>query len=307
MKEKLFDCKYPIVEASMNLGSDLKLALAVADAGAFPSLLTNYIKDSKLIGNDHNELYEKLREFKKSTGSCNLILGIGSSVLSNLNMLKIINEFQVSHIELFPSNPNGIIETIDKICSDNMNLAGIKFLKKTAQIITRLYTPTNSNFANQFDAFAIKGKESGGRSGCWSVLELFNNQRAQLNIPLYPIGGIGTPEQVKHYIDNGAVAVGIGTLFAACEESPLSKEAKDKIVNSTIKDIVQTPDTNQNVIILGNTILESQPADWNRSDLLDKGLHGNGETGLMYVGHGINHVDRIRTVKETVEYLVSQL
>jgi NAD(P)H-dependent flavin oxidoreductase YrpB (nitropropane dioxygenase family) len=122
-----------------------------------------------------------------------------------------------------------------------------------------------------------------------------------------PYGGVGTPEQVAYYLSAGAVAVAIGTLFAACQESPLSKATKQAMLVASANSVVRMPDSNQNMLPLGslNDIVESKSqSSVNRDKSLHAGINGDGITGHIYAGHGIQHVDRIRTVKETVEYLV---
>jgi hypothetical protein len=42
----------------------------------------------------------------------------------------------------------------------------------------------------------------------------------------------------------------------------------------------------------------------NRDGSLHTGIYGNGTEGHIYAGYGIQHVDRIRTAKQTVEYLL---
>jgi hypothetical protein len=101
--------------------------------------------------------------------------------------------------------------------------------------------------------------------------------------------------------------VGVGTLFAACKESPLSPQAKQKILESSSSDISYLKNSNRNALILGGGNLPQDEQDLNRQASLDQGLHGDGTQGLLYIGTGIDYVTEIRTVKETVDYLVGKL
>lgn len=289
----------------MNQGSTVELALAVADAGAFPSLCIP-------IAHDDIDYYDKiihiLTSFIHSNNSANVILAISLHQLKDPKLLKIVRDYKISHIEIFPSDPaTGTLSDFSVTYNDPFVLAGIRYLRNTAKVITRIYSPTESTLTNNFDGLFVKGKESGGRTGEWSVKELWQTQtNMSSECPSFPYGGIGTPTHVKAYIQAGAQAVGVGTLFAACLESPLSNEVKQKMIAITAQDITVLPDTQQNSIVFGQGS-SNNSADWNHSCSLADGIHGNGTQGLLYVGHGITDIDRIRTVKETVEYLISDL
>jgi NAD(P)H-dependent flavin oxidoreductase YrpB (nitropropane dioxygenase family) len=165
---------------------------------------------------------------------------------------------------------------------------------------------------SQFDfAYCLKGSDSAGSSGdTYTTWGLFREQRKLTpNAVMIPYGGVGTAEQVCNYINLGATAVGVGTLFAASQESNLSSAAKQAMVAAP--GVTQIPDTKQNALILGNldTVLADKIAegDWNRERSLATGLHGNGTEGHIYAGAGVSYVTEIRSVKEIVEYLTSRL
>jgi len=64
-------------------------------------------------------------------------------------------------------------------------------------------------------------------------------------------------------------------------------------------------------VILTNTtpneIDSSKEKDWNKNDLLIKGLRGDGTSGIVYAGAGLSTIKEIRSVKEIVRFLVSEL
>ena len=112
---------------------------------------------------------------------------------------------------------------------------------------------------------------------------------------------------MQKIITQGAAGVGIGTLFAASVESPLSDEAKRKFIATTVQDIVELKDTNQNAIVLGKLPGPIKTGeDWNRGESLQTGIR-TGLTGHIYAGHGVEHVTDILPVKEIVRYLTSEL
>jgi hypothetical protein len=286
----------------MNGGSDLPLALAVADAGAFPSYW--YQSDEQLL-ND-------ITEFIKCTGHSNIVVG-GISVdrLRNIELLKTINHLKISHIEILATDRSGNFVSMSDVLSDTQVATRFEMLKKTSKIMTRIYKPTNCTLsATYFDGYCIKGKDSAGKSGNYSVSELFDIQKTNSTNNLIPYGGVGTPQQVKDYLNRGAAGVAVGTLFAASRESTLSNEAKQQIVKANSSNITRLTDTSQNSLLLNSDFKGTAPKvdnDWNREHYLKQGLRGNGNEGLLYIGEGVNYVSEVKAVKDIVEYLISDL
>ena len=287
----------------MNGGSDLTLAVAVADAGAFPS----YWFRSK------EQLHDDITEFIKCTGHSNIVVGgLDIQRFTDLELLEIIAKLKISHLEVLATDyQTGDFLSMTKVLSDDAVIERFKKLKKTSKIMTRIYEPTNCSLSSlYFDGFCIKGKESAGKSGNYSVSELFDIQKNNSSNHLIPYGGVGTPKQVKNYLDRGAAGVAVGTLFAASKESSLSNEAKQQIVKANTSSIIRLADTGQNSLLLDDAFKKSLPKadnDWNRQTYLEKGLRGNGVEGLLYLGEGIDYINEIRPVKDIVQYLVSDL
>ena len=309
MNNKFFPSRYPIVAALMNQCSNLNFALAVADAGAFPSIgLTEQeynVDKNKTAFNDRVDSI--LTEFIKCQGNSNLLVNVQvEQLLNDLQLMRCLHSHRISHIEVWKGTcgPDGVkVRSLDSILADPKINSAIKFLKSTAKILIRIYEPTDPN--PLVDGFCIKGKESGGVTGNWPVNELFdylNNQN--ISTALIPYGGISTPLQVQNYINAGATAVAVGTVLATCVESPLSTEVKNKMISASNVINIQ----GQNQIILGEVVADDLDKDnWNRTRSLNQSIHGNGDKGFIYAGHGIQQVDRIKTIKETVEYLTQYL
>jgi len=292
-----FPCRYPIVEALMNTASDVGLAAAVADAGAFPSLWLSETAD---------EADMQLTEFKKLIGHSNLIIPLRTTQFKNLDLVRVIRKHQVSHIEIFRVDNDGKIKDIDQIKEQHDRIQRVlKVLRNTSKLIMRIFDDTTN--VTGIDAYAIKGKESAGTSGSWSVKDLFLQKKvSDPDKYLIPYGGIGTPDQVAYYINHGAPAVAVGTLFAASLESPISLEVKMQMVKATADDLCSGHQHEQNQLILGQTI-QIDNDDWNRTQQLKASIFGPGDQGFVYAGHSIDHVKGVRPVKEIVEYLCQTL
>jgi enoyl-[acyl-carrier protein] reductase II len=297
---KLFTSQYPIIEAVMNLASTPNLAAAVDEAGAFPSLW--------IPPNDADQAYSVVKEFYKLTGHANVLISIPLSELRNQQLISIIKQFKISHVEVWGLvNNQAQFLNFDQVYDNYTATEDLKNLRSISKILLRIVDPVTSPGINLFDGVCIKGQESAGLSGSWKVKDLFIEQK-KINpeLQLVPYGGVGSPDQVAEYLKLGAPAVAVGTLFAVSKESPLSNETKEKMIQSTKDNLVKNIKTGQNLLCLADTIKDDLH-DWNCTGQLRQGMHGNGTQGFVYAGHGIDHVTSLRTVKQTVEFLMSKL
>jgi hypothetical protein len=283
----------------MNQVSNLKLAVTVWRAGAFPSLFLNI--------NNYTESKHILNIFESATGSKNVVIPISIFQLDNPNVIDLLYNFAPSHIELLPADINGNRNNTIANLLNPVIISTITRLRQHSKIILRLFDPFDHPELLQYiDAFYIKGVESAGRTGSWAVKDLFLEQKKITPAKaVIPYGGIGTPDQVAWYMAHGADAVGVGTLFAACKESNLSIEVKQKLLNISSKDLTVLNDTQQNCVVFGSLPVEQN--DWNRNNSLYSAIAGDGTQGHLYLGHSIDAVNKIRTVQETIEYLTSEL
>jgi hypothetical protein len=180
----------------------------------------------------------------------------------------------------------------------------IQTLKKHSRILMRVFERQYSKQEHLIDGYCLKSKDSAGRYGFHSNQELLDIFRDTGKL-LIPQGGIGTPQQVRDLLAQGASAVGIGTVFAASKESPLSTEAKNKIISADSSHLSQL-DSRQNALVFTNNLTPFDQNDWNRTASLKRGI-ADGKEGHLYVGTAITHIDRIATVKDIVAYLTSDL
>lgn len=311
---KYFNSRYPIVEAAMNRVSDLPLALACWEAGIFPSLVVSEFVQFDVVKKDYDQVNTLLKEFVHSTGAANLVFSVGIEHLFDRELMRILKSHQVSHLEIYAiTNPRG--QTNDwasiKTKLGAQYNAVIAATVKNLQPMKIMYRRRNPEVSEFNFAYCLKGSDSAGSSADGhTTKELFEKQIALTPSGIViPYGGVGTPAQVAEYINLGATAVGVGTLFAASAESSLSPEAKQALIDAT--QVEKLPDTQQNAVLLGErdqVLADRKDAtDWNREGALEKGIHGNGKTGLIYAGTGVKHITEIRKVSDIVEYLISEL
>jgi hypothetical protein len=286
--------------AVMNGASDINLALAVHEAQAMPSLALNRYDSHGAI--NYDIVHDCLMQFKQSTGHCDLVFAVAEEDLLDFKFLKLLKSFGVSFLEFLPNQLDS-----SATWNDSAFLLGLSYAKNFAKIMVRVVDKPCAN--SHVDAYCIKGQESAGFGGNVSVKDLFVQQKnltpAQFSIPY---GGIGTPGHVRYYMDQGAGAVAVGTLFAASQESCLDIQVKQKICNTAGKDLVRFSDTGQQALILDNKkTVDSNGLDWNREHSLQQGLHGNGSQGHIYLGQSVDHVTEIKSVRQVVDYLVDDI
>jgi hypothetical protein len=284
--------------AVMNQVSDLKLALAVHSAEAMPSLMV-------AGDNRADRINIALSEFVKCTGHANMVLHLDYSDLVNVEIIKLIRQHRVSHVELFGALYDSGMTTqhvFDHVMSNSLYQNGLKVVQSTAKTIIRVLTPSQ---ATNVDAYALKGSDSAGFGGKLSVSELFEQQQTLTpDMPLITYGGVGTAKQVADYIRRGAAGVAVGTLFAASKESCLADTAKQKMILADAGSLTKFS-TSQQALILGDQVQVLEDATPNRQTSLEAGIAGQG--GLVYAGTAIDHVTHIRTAQEVVDYLTSEL
>jgi NAD(P)H-dependent flavin oxidoreductase YrpB (nitropropane dioxygenase family) len=307
MPKNFINSKYPIIEASMIAASTLPLALACWEAGIFPSLSPNIRLPDK--SRNYDLVDEQLKEFVKCTGSSNLVFNINLYDFFDIKLMNILKFYNVSHVELNQplGNTNDYHESSEKVI-EHYSESFYGMIKHTYPM--KLIWRTSKPHVKKVDvAYNLIGSDAAGRNSEMSLFDLFDQQKKLTpNAVLIASGGISTPQQVSEYINKGATAVCIGTLLAASKESSLSAEAKNAIVNSKKENITKFNDTKQNTLILGNiNEIENDTSDRNRSSTLKKGVYGDGKSGHIYIGKGVDQITSIKTVKEIVEYLVSEL
>jgi NAD(P)H-dependent flavin oxidoreductase YrpB (nitropropane dioxygenase family) len=302
----MFNTKYPIVAVGMNQVSDINLAIAVSLAGGISTISCfNYSTSLNIL--NLFRLEKDLILFQSTLNNCDLILSIDDyNLLKNLKIINLIEKYKIPYLEIifslnfFNANFHNINSVIEKI--KNLN---VKIIIKTAIFPTKINNKWKNYIKNNFDAIMFKGSLGAGRvyNGASSLIDLTKETlNLYKNLTVIPSGGISSAEEVKDLLNLGAGAIGVGTLFAASEESPLSLEAKKQLVNSSFSDVskLNTNDLHQNALIF-SMVEQSQQ---NNTKGLIKGIQ-TGIEGHIFAGKGIDSITSIKPVKEIIEELCS--
>jgi enoyl-[acyl-carrier protein] reductase II len=288
MHKEFFGYEHPIICSSMNGVSDVNLAIACAKSGIVPSLTMAPIEWYL------EKLPSYLQKFRDELGHCNLILGITIpteyELLENY-VLNLVKKYEITHCEfIFLINP-------DKHNSFKRKLHDLncKVLRKQVSL---------SKKQDNFDALITCGSESAGYSMNRSTKKLFVFQRITTpDVPIVVSGGISTRSQINEYLNLGAIAVSIGTMFAMSEESSIALSTKKVMIEKTSSDLSRMKISGMQGIICRDVDKNDNsinPIDYR----LQKGITGELDDGVIFAGIGIDQINEILPVQEIVRRLV---
>jgi NAD(P)H-dependent flavin oxidoreductase YrpB (nitropropane dioxygenase family) len=307
MTQQIFKSSLPILEACMNKGSTIELAIAVHNAGGYPCLCSwTYNGKSELMQRD-------LDRFVATTGSNRIHLSFELHEYPHTAVQEIVKSHSIPTIEIIYGNKNTFrpTDTEQELTAELLQLLEpIKALG--TRVFKRIYDNVDQTMMDLhlLDGFCIKGAESAGFTSHTPVKEVFLRQRELTpTAMLIPYGGVGTAEQVKEYIDLGAEIVAVGTLLALSTESTISTETKLTAIQKQSKDLVQFKHMVGNVERKQSALQfepYNGPDDANGTMGLLRGMRGK-KDGHIYLGHGIDHVTELKTCQEIIQELSSCL
>lgn len=288
-----FNCKYPIVAVGMNKVSNVPLAVACHRAGIFPTIsVFNYLTNTGDI--DSSLLASEINKYVSITGSSNVIISMTPKEFILPAVQQILLTLKISHVELL-DNVSPDLSLIFQEARSMYKQSGGKIIFKV------LYVHDN---LQEFDGYVIKGSDGAGRSMPSQSLEVLFEKVRQVYpaAVIIPSGGISTSQQIKLWLDRGAEAVGIGTLFAASKESSISLKAKDQLVNANSSDLQILKDINQRALVFTETSTDGI----NNTPGLRLGIK-TGTQGHIFVGTGVDQITDVLSVNDIVQNLVKDL
>ena len=283
-----FNSKYPIVALAMNQVSNAKFAVDCHNVGIYPSIsLFNYktIKDFLL----------DVSYFKEKTGTTNFLFSLNFSDFENKQIRNIIDKLDIKNIELIFNfhNSNEIFSNIKNELKKRQNIV---FYLKTMSI-------TDLRFNEYFNGFILKGNNSAGIIGKNKIESIFlYTKKTYPDKFIIPSGGIENKNQIKYFMDNGAAAVGIGTLFALSEESPIPKESKLAMINKKRSIMINSINHKKGAIVFSK--IKNGNNDHNNTESLILGITSGGKKGHIYAGTAIESIKEIKPLKQIVEELI---
>jgi NAD(P)H-dependent flavin oxidoreductase YrpB (nitropropane dioxygenase family) len=302
MTRNILGTKYPLMAAAMNQVSDANLAIAVREAGGLPSIsIFNYADHDNNV--DYFLLEEEISKYINVTGDGLLVLSVDPTVI-DIRLIELLQKYSITHMELIPNYDSIRNSWLRSVLEHNLlkiQALGTKIILKVVAYPEDIkYWSVWNN--KKVDIICVKGPLGAGRvsSNDTDLVEL-TKQASTLGIPVIAVGGVSTSEQVNLLLEAGAIAVGIGTLFAASVESCLSSEAKQKLVSASYTNLSQLPtiDLSQNALVITVT----DPSDTvNNSKGLIYGIN-TGTSGHIFAGKSVDSITQIDTVKNIIERL----
>jgi len=295
---KLFNIKYPIIQAGMVWCSGWRLASAVSNAGGlgiigagsmYPDVLRTHIQKYKLatdkpFGVNIPLLYPNIQE-----------------------IIDVVIEEKVKIVFSSAGNP----------------ATWTSFLKEKG--ITVVHVIANTKFAIKaqeagVDAIVAEGFEAGGHNGReeTTTMCLIPMIRDAVKIPVIAAGGIASGKAMLAAFALGADAVQVGSAFAVAEESSAHPAFKNKIITAAEGDTRLAMKKLVPVRLLKNefadaiSVAEAEGADRDRlMELLGRArakagmFEGDMENGELEIGQVSAMLDEIKPAKEILEEIWS--
>jgi hypothetical protein len=280
----------------MNKVSNLQLAIACHESGIFPSIsLYNY------TGMDFNPdlmtMNGVIKAFQDSTGTSDFILSMYVDHAAKRNVQDLIVKSGVKFLEIIPSTDLDQDVLYNAFCKDIEKYQGtdIKLIVKTLRKLEQ-----NPGI----DAVIFKGPDGAGRGV--SILDMDYEIPEQISmlpdVGVIASGGISDTNDIQRYLDMGCMAVAIGTLLAASEESPISLATKNKMIASTFSNVERVGEARQNALVFKHINND----DSNNTRSLVKGIQSP-NSGIVFAGKAIDKITAVRPVKDIVSELVNGL
>ncbi len=295
---KLFNIKYPIIQAGMIWCSGWELASAVSNAGGLGLLGA---------GSMHPDVLTK--HIKKCKDATPYPFGVNVPLMYPQvdEIMKIIIDEKIPVVFTSAGNP--------KLWTSKLKDHGIKVV----HVVSSMKFARKSEDAG-VDAVVAEGFEAGGHNGREETTTfcLIPMIAQEISAPLIAAGGIANGKTMLAAITLGADGVQIGSRFAASLESSANQKFKDLIVEATEGSTKLSLKKLTPVRLLKNKfysdVITAEHSGANAEDLkslLGKGrakrgmFEGNIDEGELEIGQVSATISRITSAKEIVEEIWS--
>ncbi len=294
---KLFNIKYPIIQAGMVWNSGWRLASAVSNAGGLGLIGAGSMYPDVLL--------EHIRKCKKATDKP---FGVNVPMLyPNIEeIMKIIVDEEVKVVFTSAGNPK----------------TWTSFLKEKG--ITVVHVVSSVKFALKaqdvgVDAVVAEGFEAGGHNGRdeTTTFTLIPMVKEKIKIPLLAAGGIATGKSMLAAMVLGADGVQIGSRFVASNEASSHIKFKQKVVESKEGDTQLTLKELAPVRLLKNKfydevqeLYKQNPTTEQLKELLGRArakrgmFEGDLEDGELEIGQVAGLIHDIKPAAEILQEIV---
>jgi nitronate monooxygenase len=322
------------------------LAAAVTNEGGIGVISAAQIgyRESDFETNNLEANLRALRsEIQKAKEKCkNGILGLNVMVAMSSYKNIVVTAVE-EKIDLIISGAGLPLDLPSFVQGSKTKIAPIVSSGKAALLIAKVW---DKKFAYCPDAVVVEGPEAGGHLGfsmedfvkhstaslkeiVKEVIEALKPFEEKYNkkIPVIAAGGIFTGKDISEYLEIGAAGVQMATRFVTTEECDAdigfknaylaSKEDEIQIVQSPVgmpgrairNDFIKKVDLGRVAVKrCYNCIKHCNPGDtpYCISKALINAVEGNTDEGLVFVGSNAYRTDKIVTVKELMNELVTE-
>jgi len=296
---KLFNTKYPLIQAGMIWASGWKLASAVSNNGGLGIIGA---------GSMYPEiLREHIQKCKKATDKP-FAVNVPMLYPDVDKIIEIIIEEGVQIVFTSAGNP--------KTWTKHLQSHGIKVV----HVVSSLKFALKSQEAG-VDAVVAEGFEAGGHNGRdeTTTFTLIPMVKEQLEIPLIAAGGIATGRGMLAAMVLGADAVQIGSRFVASNEASSHQNFKNKVVEAKEGDTQLTLKELAPVRLIKNKffnqiqdLYQTAPTKEELISLLGrarakKGMfEGDMEDGELEIGQVSGLIHEIKPAADIIEEIISE-
>jgi NAD(P)H-dependent flavin oxidoreductase YrpB (nitropropane dioxygenase family) len=248
------EIKLPIIQGGMGVGISLSgLASAVAEAGGLgviscAGLGLLYPK----VKGDYNArcVAGLVAEIRKAREKTNGVIGVNIMVALS-NYAEMVRTAVREKIDIVFAGAGLPLDLPSYLRPDSVTrLAPIVSSSRAARVIC---TKWKSNYGYLPDAIVVEGPKAGGHLGFKKeqltddhyslerlipeVVSVASGYEAEKLIPVIAAGGISTGRDISRFMQLGASAVQMGSIFVTTEECDASRTFKEVYINSKPEDI----------------------------------------------------------------------
>ncbi len=296
---KLFNIKYPIVQAGMVWVSGWKLASAVSNNGGLGLIGSGSMKPDLL-----REHIRKCNDATDKPFGVNIPLLRGDAE----DLVKVVIEENLKIVFSSAGHPGKFIDSFKKndikVCHV---VPSLKFGLKAESV--------------GCDVIVGEGVEAGGHNGAdeLTTFALIPQLVDAVRIPVLAAGGIADGRGILAALSLGAEGVQIGTRFAVTQESSAHENYKNRVVESKDNDTILILKKIGMARILKNKfgeeaiLTEYSGADKEKlKELLGVKreklgiFDGDAEQGMMEAGQGSGLIKDIPAVRDLMKSLINQ-
>lgn len=218
---RLLGIDFPIIVAPMFLVSNKKMIIEAVKSGVTAAIPALNFRTTE-------QFRDAIREIRKEVnGPFGINLIVNKSNVYRAEQLKVCCEEKVDFIITSLGSPKEVISAAHKngilVFCDVIDLEYALKVEKLGA-----------------DAIIAVNKEAGGHAGTLGYAELIPLLKQNCNIPVISAGGVGNGYEAFKMLELGADGLSMGSVFIASDESDVSQEYKQAVVNYGKNDIVMT-------------------------------------------------------------------